>query len=93
VDDLCLISKYSLQLLNPKFITYINDWQLGDMSPEGLLFIPAIDSPINKDLLVVTNEVSNNTVIYAVAVTVPESVATWGLLGLGLLGILTSKPN
>lgn len=30
---------------HPFFVDYINDWQLGDISPEGLLFIPAADSP------------------------------------------------
>lgn len=37
-----------------------------DVSPEGLKFIPAADSPNGKDLLLVANEVSNTTSIYTV---------------------------
>ena len=52
--------------LNPLFIKYINDTALGDLSPEGLLFIPGEDSPNGESLLVLTHEESGNTSIYSV---------------------------
>jgi hypothetical protein len=48
----------------PHFIGYFRTD--GDIAPEGLLFIPAAESPNGMPLLVVTNEVSNTTSIYAV---------------------------
>ncbi|MGB5234863.1 MAG: hypothetical protein WBN85_06780, partial [Candidatus Macondimonas sp.] len=45
----------------------------GDLAPEGVLFIPAQDSPTRQPLLVVTHEISGSTVIYGV---IPESSAT-----------------
>jgi len=47
----------------PKFVTYARSDL--DISPEGLKFIPAAKSPNGQALLVVTNEVSNTTTIYA----------------------------
>ena len=38
----------------------------GDLGPEGLLFVPASDSPNGKALLIVGNEVSGTTTIYQV---------------------------
>jgi len=40
--------------ISPKFITILS--HSGDEAPEGLLVIPAADSPNGKDLLVVSNE-------------------------------------
>jgi 2',3'-cyclic-nucleotide 2'-phosphodiesterase/3'-nucleotidase/5'-nucleotidase len=71
--------------LNPTFVTYTRNE--GDFAPEGLLFIPSIDSPSNKSLVVVTNEVSGTTTIYAA--TTPEPTTGLGLLILGIGGILT----
>jgi len=75
---------------NPFFVDYINDWQLGDISPEGLLFIPAADSPNGTPLLIVANEVSRNVAIYSVK-PVPEPSAVLGLVTLGLAGYSLKK--
>ncbi|MES1993875.1 MAG: hypothetical protein V4457_09840 [Pseudomonadota bacterium] len=45
----------------------------GDLMPEGVLFIPAQDSPTRQPLLVVAHEISSSAVIYGV---IPESSAT-----------------
>jgi 2',3'-cyclic-nucleotide 2'-phosphodiesterase/3'-nucleotidase/5'-nucleotidase len=61
----------------PSFVQYINnrdftknlddEWQqAGDLGPEGLLFVPASESPSNKPLLIVGNEVSGTTSIYQI---------------------------
>ena len=63
---------------SPVFVQYINSrdfkatteqieiGQAGDLGPEGLVFIPAKDSPNKKPLLVVGHEVSGSTTIYQV---------------------------
>lgn len=62
--------------LAPRFVQYINNRNFfaetdtaaaKDLGPEGLHFIRKQDSPINKPLLVVANEISGTTTVYEVA--------------------------
>jgi len=41
-----------------RFVQYLRN--AADVSPEGLLFVPAADSPSGRDLLITSNEVSNS---------------------------------
>jgi hypothetical protein len=45
---------------------------VGDLAPEGLVFIPASKSPNGKPLLIVGNEVSGTTTIFEVDVEIPR---------------------
>jgi DNA-binding beta-propeller fold protein YncE len=49
---------------NPGLVQYARSDE--DVSPEGLLFVPAACSPNGKPLLVVTNEVSGTVAIYQI---------------------------
>ncbi|MFM1944183.1 MAG: hypothetical protein RI897_3165 [Verrucomicrobiota bacterium] len=60
----------------PRFIQYINSRdftadvespEAGDLGPEGLIFVPAEESPNGTPLLVVSNEISGTTRIYQIS--------------------------
>ena len=48
--------------LEPEFLQYANN--SNDVSPEGLVFVSAEDSPTGHAILVVTNEVSGSTTVW-----------------------------
>ena len=61
---------------DPDTITEEQLAAVGDLSPEGLIFIPASDSPNGMDLVVASHEVSGTVTIYAAAnVIAAESIA------------------
>ena len=49
-----------------KFVNYIKTGVAGDISAEGMKFVPATDSPNSKNLLLVSYEVSGSTVVYEI---------------------------
>ncbi|HEO99284.1 MAG TPA: hypothetical protein ENO02_08300 [Epsilonproteobacteria bacterium] len=49
-----------------KFVDYIETESEGEISPEGMKFIPESDSPNGKNLLLVANEISGSTAIYEI---------------------------
>lgn len=51
--------------INPLYVTYHNN-RPTDISPEGIFYIPANESPNGKKLLVVSNEISSTLTIYEV---------------------------
>lgn len=60
----------------PKYLSYTHNispakdpksGEAGDLAPEGLLFVPAGDSPSGKPLLIASYEVSGSITIYTVA--------------------------
>ncbi|MCL1480911.1 MAG: choice-of-anchor I family protein [Marinobacter sp.] len=65
---------------NPEFVQYINNRDFsvsqidlengmaGDLGPEGMVFIPAGQSPNSKPMLAVGNEVSGTTTLYGIDV-------------------------
>lgn len=62
----------AFDITDPANVTYTGAaYNAGDVSPEGLLFIPAADSPSGKDMLVVSNEVSNTVTVFEVGAPPP----------------------
>lgn len=65
---------------SPRFVQYVLDRDFtvdvdtpaaGDLGPEGMQFVPASQSPNDKPLLLVGNEVSGTTSIYVIDVITP----------------------
>lgn len=59
----------------PRFVKYVNNRNFsgdpvtgtaGDLGPEGIVFIPASDSPTHKPLLVTASEISGTTTVYEI---------------------------
>ncbi|MEA5572294.1 choice-of-anchor I family protein [Calothrix sp. UHCC 0171] len=69
---------------NPKFVQYIRTE--GDISPEGLKFISAADSPNGKPLLAVANEVSKTTTLYAIETPNSTQITNYTFNNLPKLG-------
>jgi len=85
---------------NPVYVEYVNNRNflaapdslaVGDLGPEGLLFISAANSPNGKSLLVVSNEISGTTTLFSIedgSQSVPEPGAIFGLLAVVAMGML-----
>lgn len=75
--------------ISPTFELYVNNRDFagdaeagtaGDLGPEGLLFVDANDSPSGQPLLIVANEVSGSTTIYALQAANSDGAGTLTLL-------------
>lgn len=53
---------------SPSFVTYVNtrNGATGDRAPEGIVFIPAVDSPNKHPLLIVGNEASGTVAVFQI---------------------------
>ena len=49
----------------PQYVTYKNN-RPTDVSPEGVVFVPAAQSPTGKNLLILSNEISSTLTVYQV---------------------------
>jgi len=49
-----------------KFVNYVETHSQNDISPEGMVFVPAASSANGKNLLIVSYEVSGSTVVYEI---------------------------
>jgi len=49
---------------SPTFLEWLIE--ASDVGPEGLAVVPAVDSPTQNDLLIVTNEVSSSITVYEI---------------------------
>jgi hypothetical protein len=66
--------------INPSFLNYCNNRdfaaapntpETGDLGPEGMVFVPAAQSPIQEPILIVANEVSGTTTIFKITSDLP----------------------
>ena len=53
---------------SPSFVTYANtrNGGTGDRAPEGIVFVPAVDSPNKHPLLIVGNEASATVAVFQI---------------------------
>jgi hypothetical protein len=54
--------------LSPFFVTYVNTRTASpaDRGPEGIAFVPALQSPIKEPLLLVGNEVGGTAAVFKI---------------------------
>ena len=65
----------AFDVTNPLAVTYTGGFRrTGDLNPEGLVVVPAADSPSGKALLLVASEVSNTLTIHELT---SDTFATW----------------
>lgn len=78
--------------MNPAFVQYVTTRDFsgdlfagtsGDISPEGLKFVPAAESPTGKPLLLAAHELSNTTAVFEITALAPTDVSLTGLAGDG----------
>jgi len=65
----------------PTFVDYVNDRdftldpeQQSDVGPEGIIHVPAEDSPNGEPLLVIASEVSGSVTVYAIRADIPVAL-------------------